>query len=232
MKVGSYVKIKSASTNKMKRNLISLGKGSIVTGNESFDFKNKSITSNLFILKVKVDKDSSHFFNLKDEELDNYSKKVKLKFITIRSAKNIINSFIFSLYEEYANNLKIYQDMYNINYETFDNIFNKDSFSYNAIKKEIERIENVILNKSFNNKFLNKILKEQYQYNAIDKEKFLETFKEETKKIINDFHQLKEKMKELNFITCDECNNDMEYIDTRKAYFCSNEDCFHEVGFN
>ena len=39
-------------------------------------------------------------------------------------------------------------------------------------------------------------------------------------------------MKELNFITCDECNNNMEYIDTRKTYFCSNEDCFHEVGFN
>lgn len=185
----------------MKRNLISLGKGTIITGNESFNFNNKSITSNLVLLKVKVHIDSSHFFNLKDEELDNYSKKVKLKFITIRSAKNIINSFIFSLYEEYANNLKIYQDMYNINYETFDNIFNKDSFSYNAIKKEIERIENVILNKSFNNKFLNKILKEQYQYNAIDKEKFLEIFEEETKKIINDFHQLKEKMKELNFIT-------------------------------
>ena len=216
----------------MKRNLISLGKGTIITGNESFNFNNKSITSNLVLLKVKVHIDSSHFFNLKDEELDNYSKKVKLKFITIRSAKNIINSFIFSLYEEYANNLKIYQDMYNINYETFDNIFNKDSFSYNAIKKEIERIENVILNKSFNNKFLNKILKEQYQYNAIDKEKFLEIFEEETKKIINDFYQLKEKMKELNFITCDECNNNMEYIDTRKTYFCSNEDCFHEVGFN
>ena len=42
----------------MKRNLI---KCTIITGNESFDFKNKSITSNLFILKVKVDKDSSHF---------------------------------------------------------------------------------------------------------------------------------------------------------------------------